>query len=159
VPSTRSDAEATVTDRPGSEQWPKRLFSLDEANALLPTLVPILSRLRSNVEAIRPAFEQFVALGAQGGGREVAARLAALGRRVETLQAAIDEDLWMIDALGVELKGIETGLIDFPTMRGGRVVYLCWKLGEGPIAFWHEVDAGFAGRRSLEDPAEENPDS
>jgi hypothetical protein len=138
-----------VTERSDADQWPKRLFSVAEANALLPTLVPILSRLRGNVESIRPAFEQFVALGAQGGGPKAAERLAALGRRVETLQAAIDEDLWMIDALGVELKEIQTGLIDFPTMRGGRIVYLCWKLGEGPIAFWHEVDAGFGGRRSL----------
>ena len=121
--------------------------------------MPILSRLRTNVEAIRPAFEQFVALGAHQGGPEPAGRLAALGRRVEALQAAIDEDLWMLDALGVEPKGIETGLIDFPTMRGGRVVYLCWKLGEGPIAYWHEVEAGFAGRRSLEDPAGEHQES
>jgi hypothetical protein len=138
-----------VTDRPTVDQGPKRLFTVAEANALLPTLVPILSRLRANAGAIRPAFEQFVSLGQQGDGPEVASRLAALGRRVEKLQAAIDEDLWMIDALGVVLKGIENGLIDFPAMRSGRIVYLCWKLGEGSIAFWHEVDAGFAGRRPL----------
>jgi hypothetical protein len=138
-----------VTDRPDPDPWPKRLFSLAEANALLPTLIPILSRLRANVEAIQPAFEQFVTLGRQGGGPDAAARLASLGRRIETLQAAVDQDFWLIDALGVEMKGIETGLIDFPTMRGGRIVYLCWQLGEGSIAFWHEVDAGFGGRRPL----------
>ena len=143
-----------MTDRPDPDQWPKRLFSLAEANALLPTLIPILSRLRANVQAIQPAFEQFVALGKQGGGQDAAVRLASLGRRIETLQAAIDQDLWMIDALGVELKGLETGLIDFPTMRGGRIVYLCWQLGEGSIAYWHEVDAGFGGRHPLEDPTE-----
>ena len=51
--------------------------------------------------------------------------------------------------LGVALKDIEQGLIDFPTERDGRIVYLCWRQGEDEIRFWHELDTGFAGRRPL----------
>jgi hypothetical protein len=54
-----------------------------------------------------------------------------------------------LDDLGVELKGIDDGLIDFPTTREGRVVYLCWRLGEDEIGWWHETDGGFAGRQPL----------
>ena len=51
---------------------------------------------------------------------------------------------------GIEIKSIDHGLIDFPSLRGGRVVYLCWRLGEGAaIRYWHEIDAGFAGRQKL----------
>jgi hypothetical protein len=52
---------------------------------------------------------------------------------------------------GIELKDIDRGLIDFPSPREGRVVYLCWRLGERRIRYWHEVDAGFAGRQPLEE--------
>jgi hypothetical protein len=51
--------------------------------------------------------------------------------------------------MGVELKDIEEGLVDFRSMRDGRIVYLCWRQGEDTIAFWHELDAGFAGRQPL----------
>jgi hypothetical protein len=51
---------------------------------------------------------------------------------------------------GVQIKDINIGLLDFPTLRDGHEVYLCWKYGEGDIAFWHEVDAGFAGRQPIE---------
>jgi hypothetical protein len=55
-----------------------------------------------------------------------------------------------ITALGVEIKDYARGLIDFPSLRGGRIVYLCWELADGgPIAWWHETDAGYAGREPL----------
>ena len=69
--------------------------------------------------------------------------------KLSSIEASLAEDLFMVQALGVELKGIEQGLVDFPTMRDGRVVYLCWQLGEGTIAYWHEIDAGFSGRQPL----------
>jgi hypothetical protein len=61
------------------------------------------------------------------------------------LQALIEE----LDGIGVELKGVDDGLVDFPSNREGRVVCLCWRLGEDTIAWWHETDAGFAGRQPL----------
>jgi hypothetical protein len=56
-----------------------------------------------------------------------------------------------IDELGITLREIETGLIDFPALANGRQIWLCWRLGEGDIASWHELGDGFSGRRSLAD--------
>ena len=137
---------------------PPRLFTLAEANALLPSLVPILTRLRDNPQAlltlrIALANLELVLTGEPAHARErraVAEReRPALERKIEALAAAIEEDVWMIQALGVELKAVDQGLVDFPTEHDGRVVYLCWRLGEGQIAHWHEVEAGFAGRKPL----------
>ena len=61
------------------------------------------------------------------------------------LQGLINE----LDEMGVELKGIDEGLVDFQSLRDGRVVYLCYRLGEETIAYWHELDSGFAGRQTL----------
>jgi len=138
---------------------PPRLFTLAEANALLPSLVPLLTRLRDNTQAlltlrIRLANLELVLASESPQARDKRAQAArerpALERRIEELGAAIEEDVWMIRALGVELKAVDQGLVDFPTLREGRIVYLCWRLGEGQIAHWHEVEAGFAGRKPLE---------
>jgi hypothetical protein len=69
-------------------------------------------------------------------------------RKLERHMARAVEEL---TALGIEIKSLETGLIDFPALRDGRVVLLCWRLGEARIAWWHEIDTGFAGRSPLED--------
>jgi hypothetical protein len=138
---------------------PLRLFTLAEANALLPSLVPILTRLRDNTQALvtlRVALAnlELVLTGDTSHAREKRAlaerERPALAGKIEELAAAIEEDVWMIRALGVELKAVDQGLVDFPTERDGRVVYLCWRLGEGQIAHWHEVEAGFAGRKPIE---------
>jgi hypothetical protein len=61
-----------------------------------------------------------------------------------------DELIHKIHDTGAQIKDINIGLLDFPAQRDGREVYLCWKFGEGDIAFWHEVDAGYAGRQPIE---------
>ncbi len=66
------------------------------------------------------------------------------------LRRQIERDIIQIARLGVELKNIATGLIDFPAMRQNEIVLLCWKLGEGDIAYWHDLQSGFAGRRPLD---------
>lgn len=135
-------------DRSESESEPRqRLFTSAEANALLPSLVPILTRLRDSLQSLMTEKVRLARLALQGGVALEAARAAE--ERVERLETSIAEDIWMVQALGVELKGIDQGLIDFPTLREGRVVYLCWQLGEGAIGFWHEVEGGFGGRQPL----------
>ena len=64
---------------------------------------------------------------------------------VDQMQAAVAR----IDGWGITLRDIDTGLIDFPALVSGRQVWLCWRLGEGPVEWWHELDDGFAGRRPL----------
>lgn len=125
------------------------LFSVEEANALLPRLIPMLTELRAQKaeldEARRALAALTPAMQANGHGAEA----VELEHRLRAVAAAITEGVRAIAALGVEVKDLDHGLIDFPCLRAGRIVYLCWHLGEGPIAFWHEIDAGFAGRQPL----------
>ncbi len=131
-----------------SESW-RRLFTAEEANALLPELVPILTDLRAKKgeldEARRALGRLTPAMRADGHGTEA----VALERRIRELAAALTVGIRRITGQGVEVKDLDLGLIDFPSPREGRVVFLCWRLGEDRIAYWHEVDAGFAGRRPL----------
>ncbi|MBM4421786.1 MAG: DUF2203 family protein [Chloroflexi bacterium] len=123
----------------------RRLFTLDEANALLPTLRPMLMEMvearKKIVEAepdLWPVLEK--AMG-NGGGKKAGAVLPHF--------EIIQRNVQTITGLGIEIKDIGAGLIDFPAEREGRVVYLCWRLGEASVAHWHELDAGFAGRQPL----------
>ncbi len=136
-----------------------RLFTLDEAIALLPTIRPILERivdLRIRLQrAERDVVSQHwkartnghVNFDGQAGG---AASGAEQSQRV-ALRNELNAELVRLHELGVELKDPAIGLIDFRSLREGRVVYLCWRLGEPGIGYWHELDAGFAGRQPLEE--------
>jgi hypothetical protein len=124
-----------------------KIFTLEEANQLLPALRPILTRIQARHNRIAHFRERAQSASAAaklgGGGMEGGSHyvryLYELGKL--TLE---------IDALGVQLKDYSRGLIDFPSMRQGRLVLLCWQLGEGDsIEWWHDLEAGFAGRQPL----------
>jgi hypothetical protein len=124
-----------------------KLFTLEEANDLISMVRPILLKIQSrhNLIATFRHAARAAAESAQfgGGGMESGSiyvkSLYELGKL--TLQ---------IDALGIQLKDYSRGLIDFPAMRDGRVVLLCWQLGEGDeIEWWHDLETGFAGRQPL----------
>jgi hypothetical protein len=143
-------------------------YDLDRANALLPDLGEKLRRLRllrrevvalrDGIVALRP---EPVTGGAAGGGStapggltpEVEAEARTLHLRlqgvVDQMQAAVLE----ISDLGLELRDIESGLVDFPALVAGRPVWLCWRLGEDSIGWWHDFDKGFDARRRIEDLA------
>jgi hypothetical protein len=124
----------------------KRHYSLEEATEALPLVVELVERMRrarsrlTDAEA-REALSD--ATPTNGGGHP--------GRTVSEGFLELRETLIGLQAMDVVLRDLETGLIDFPALRDGREVYLCWQEGEDEIAFWHEVDAGFAGRRPLDD--------
>ena len=124
-----------------------KLFSIEEANALLPTVRHILvsvQRAHSRLLSFHTA-AQHAAEGAEngGGGMPGGSRYVSLLIELATLTGELE-------ALGVQLKDYARGLIDFPSLRDGRVVLLCWQLGEGDqVEWWHEVEAGFAGRQPL----------
>lgn len=127
-----------------------RLFSLDEATALLPLLRRLLSEIqtaKSDLDREATVLDAVLAMSGGNGhlARDEAAARAAVTEAGERLERVLDE----LDGTGAELKGIDEGLIDFASEREGRVVYLCWRLGEDTIAWWHELDTGFAGRRRL----------
>jgi hypothetical protein len=126
-----------------------KLFTLGEANALLPRVTPLLITLRESKEqldAASAALDRFTpAMRGNGHGMDA----MSLERQIADLIAGIAPLLREIAELGIEIKDLNQGLIDFPSVRDGRVVYLCWRLGEGEISYWHDLDAGFAGREPI----------
>jgi hypothetical protein len=122
----------------------ERHFTLEQANALLP-------RLREAIAALRDARDRLVdedahetlaeAAPANGGG--------APGRSVGEAFLEVRAVLAELQELGIALRDLERGLLDFPAIRDGREVYLCWQLGEEDVGWWHEIEAGFPGRQPL----------
>jgi hypothetical protein len=128
----------------------ERLFTLQEALATLPAAAHLLLEIqewKQELEDRSAELEQIVNSTDANGHRsdDIAEGRAA----VQSAAIELDRAFRQMDALGVELKGIENGLLDFPSLRGGRIVYLCWRQGEETIAWWHGVEAGFAGRQLL----------
>ena len=124
-----------------------KLFTLEEANALLPAVRQILLRIKRSRQRLA-AFSAQAKLASenaeQGGGGMTE------GIRYAKLLTDFTDEMSHLDLLGVQLKDFDRGLIDFPSLRDGRVVLLCWQLGEGDeLEWWHDVDAGFAGRTPL----------
>lgn len=127
------------------------LFTRDEAERLIPALTELLHDLQrrsGELEQVRGRLGGVVR-AARGNGHALEGDVEGLRRQAEELVNEINRLHARIVAMGCELKGLDEGLIDFPAEREGRVVYLCWKLGEPAIAWWHELDAGFAGRQPL----------
>ena len=123
----------------------RRLFTLTEANALLPQLRRTLQTLldaRQKIIDAQPELWPVLEKAMSNGGSKKAGEMLKYFEQVQRNAQAIQE-------LGIEIKDINTGLVDFPAERDGRVVYLCWRYGEGDIEYWHELDAGFAGRQPL----------
>jgi len=126
-------------------------FTPEKANILLPRLRQWLTRMQANKQRLDRVQEKLVELGikAAGDGRLAEQELNAAEQEAERLSREIDKLLEQIHALGCELKDVDRGLIDFPARREGRRIYLCWQLGEEKVAFWHDVQSGFAGRQPL----------
>ena len=129
------------------ETSPHRLFSLFEANQLVPELQRRLSSVQqSKVILLRTydAVSKASAKAPYGGGTPAGIAY------VKSLQD-ISANLQAIHDLGIVIKDIDLGLCDFPHSRDGRIVYLCWKLGEKDVRWWHEVTTGYNDRRPIEE--------
>lgn len=124
-----------------------KIFTVQEANALLPnvrTIVGKIQRAHRNLSRYSEEAKKAAEAAERGGG----------GFPDGVAYAAILTELTLqlseLEGLGVQLKDFERGLVDFPSLRDGRVVLLCWQLGEGDeLEWWHDVDTGFAGRTPL----------
>ena len=122
-----------------------KLFTVEEANALLPTLRELLDELSLHRDALRekaPHLEPILQATVANGGGRAGSEYGVEAYRLHLAVARIRE-------LGVLLKDVDMGLLDFPHERGGRVVFLCWHPPEERIEYWHEIEAGYAGRRPL----------
>ena len=123
----------------------KRYFTLEEANACIPDLVDDISLLRAIRNQLAGLHAEITPLlevvSSNGGSKHTAALLRATTRFQEVLDRIADR--------GCHLKGLDPGLVDFPHIRDGREVYLCWRMGENQIRYWHEIEDGFDGRQPL----------
>lgn len=123
-----------------------KLFTIGEANELLPTVIPKLEKIRrlyASVAELRDDARAAAGASEFGGGMEGGTAYVNMLYKIGKLTTDLQQ-------LGIELKDYTRGLIDFPSLRGERVVYLCWQIGDGnEIGWWHEIDAGFAGRQPL----------
>ncbi len=124
-----------------------KVFTVKEANALLPIIRPKLEKIKARYKAVssfrEPAKTAAKAAQFGGGGMEGDTHYVKSLYEIGKLTTEFHE-------LGVQLKDYSRGLIDFPSLREGRVILLCWQLGEGDeIQWWHDEESGFAGRQSL----------
>ena len=124
-----------------------KIFTVQEANALLPEVRIItgkIQRAHRKLSQFRDEAKEAAEAAERGGGG------MANGVAYATILTELTTQMAELEALGVQLKDFERGLVDFPSLRDGRVVLLCWQLGEGDeLEWWHDVDAGFAGRTPL----------
>jgi hypothetical protein len=123
-----------------------RYFTLEQANAALVTLRPIVAAMlaaRERIVAAQPELWPVLEKAAHNGGSPKASAVLVDFETVRRSAKAIE-------GMGIELKDINTGLVDFLSERDGRDVYLCWRYNEPRVAFWHDLEAGFAGRQPLE---------
>jgi len=129
-------------------------FTLVEANQLLPRLRPILEQLVAIRRNMSVKQHEMEALRAHVRGNGATAEGRAFARLKEELQALgeqLRQGIDQIHGFGCQLKDLDIGLIDFPTLRRGQEVLLCWRLGEQGIAFWHATHEGFSERKPVGD--------
>jgi len=131
---------------------PQRTFTPEEANAALAQVRPLVERLvehRVDLLAVQARRAELDArVGGNGGGFEPQVSVA-LAEAASTAEDGLREAIEALDELGVVVKDLDAGLVDFPSERDGELVLLCWQLGEERVAWWHTLDSGFAGRRPL----------
>jgi hypothetical protein len=129
----------------------RRLFTLEEARAMLPRVGALMREMRerkAEFDRHRAAYE-LIAPRAADGAAHLRAALTRHHAAIERLALEIEGLMNEVQELGAEIKGIDEGLIDFPADRDGETIYLCWKLDEPDIAWWHDLTSGFQGRRPL----------
>jgi hypothetical protein len=139
-----------------------RFYDIDQANAAIPDLGGIVAVLRQQRSELVRLRDEVLAAGAGGEGAPAPVTAPAATGEVPIssdlrlvrlrMQGLIDQmaaGVARIDALGLTLRDIERGLVDFPALVSGRQVWLCWQHGETSIAWWHDLERGFDGRRPL----------
>ncbi len=133
----------------------ERTFTLEEAQSLLPVLESLLKTAiegKKEAEAVDAEFQEVAHRVFLNGGTflkivPLAKRKADREKAVQAVKDAITE----ISAIGVQVKDLDMGLLDFPCVVEGQTILLCWKLGEKAITYWHGLEEGYAGRKPIDD--------
>lgn len=145
----RGTEERSIEDSAGNQE---RIFTLEEARALVPSVRALFERFnraRETASGIAAALEALEERRSRENILQVARplreRREELGEQIETMRAVVRT----VQEMGVAIKSLDPALIDFRSPRDGRIVYLCWREGEDDIDYWHDLDTGYAGRRPL----------
>ncbi len=132
-----------------------KTFTLDEAQSLLPVLESLLKRAIEGKQAAEAVESDLSSLAQRiylaGGMRVDVTHVSQQRGELEAHLQRVRETVAEIDAIGVQVKDIDTGLLDFPCRVDDEVVLLCWRLGETAIEHWHTVEAGFKGRQPVDE--------
>jgi len=132
-----------------------KTFTLEEAQSLLPVLESLLKRALESKEAADKVETSLSALAQRiylsGGMRLNVGVVAKQRAEIDDLTQRMRETVAEIDAIGVQVKDLETGLLDFPCRLDDEIVLLCWRMGESAIEHWHTVEAGFQGRQPVDE--------
>jgi hypothetical protein len=132
-----------------------KTFTLDEAHSLLPVLESLLKRAIQGKQAADAVESELSDLARRiylsGGMRVDTAKVARQRAEIETHLKLARESIAEIDSIGVQVKDIDAGLLDFPCNLDGEVVLLCWRMGETSIEHWHTMDSGFQGRQPVDE--------
>jgi hypothetical protein len=132
-----------------------KTFTLDEAQSLVPVLESLLKRAIEGKQAADAVESELSDLARRiylsGGMRVDTAKVATQRAEIETHLKLARESIAEIDSIGVQVKDIDAGLLDFPCNLDGEVVLLCWRMGETSIEHWHTMDSGFQGRQPVDE--------
>lgn len=128
----------------------KRLFTVEEANKTLPLVRRIVEDVVRQHRLWRDKILELDLVASSIRADEPRDRAEQIEKEAQVLAREIDGYQRELEALGIQLKDRRLGLVDFPSELGGKVVLLCWRLGETEVQFWHDGDAGYAGRQPLE---------
>jgi len=126
-----------------------RYFGIDEANAVVADARPVLEELRDDRERVAEVQARLQRHRENNGSAEHVEELAEQEQELREIVRRMQRDVAQIDEWGITLREISTGLIDFPALANGRPIWLCWRLGEGDIEWWHEANVGFDQRQPL----------
>ena len=131
-----------------------KLYTVEEANQVVAAVRPELERLRGWKRAFdeleRRVAVMELAVSHAAPGNPDAVELEELKRRRETLENRIGRGIRGVHTHGCVLKDLNRGLVDFYSLHGDRLIFLCWQLGEPEVAHWHSLEGGFAGRQPIE---------
>lgn len=136
-----------------SGEEPARFFTVEQANRMLPLVRRIVEDIVQDYARWREQVGVLEVVAAGRRGDSPPDEAQKVEQDTQRLASDIEKYVQELRKLGVDFKGFEEGLVDFPSHIDGRPVYLCWKLGEESVEHWHSVDAGFAGRQKLTVPA------
>lgn len=126
-----------------------RYYGIDEANLLLAKVKPLLESLRDDRDAVAEAQRELVRVRTTNGSADHAEDLARRENEIRGSVRRMQASVIALDHWGIVLRDIGSGLIDFPALANGRPIWLCWRLGEADIGWWHEQTTGFDTRRPL----------